>query len=102
MSGAHWAVIALLALVSFLIRLAGLIAGERIRGSRQAWMLDELPGLIIISLVASSLIGQTLPTWISAGVALGIAVITNNVIATMAVGILAFASLAWLGGSMVQ
>jgi branched-subunit amino acid transport protein len=98
MSGTHWTVIALLALVAFLIRVAGLMAGERIRASRQAWMLDELPGLIVVSLVASSLIGQTLPTWIAAGVALGIAVITNNVIATMAVGVFAFASLTWLGG----
>ncbi|ANT63114.1 branched-chain amino acid transporter (plasmid) [Salipiger sp. CCB-MM3] len=98
MSGGHWAVIGLLALMAFLIRVAGLMAGERIRASRLAWMLDELPGLIVVSLVASSLIGQTLPTWISAGAALGIAVITNNVIATMAVGVLAFASLTWLGG----
>lgn len=98
MSGTHWAVIALLALMAFLIRVMGLMAGERIRASRQAWMLDELPGLIVVSLVASSMIGQTLPTWTAAGVALGIAIITNNVIATMAVGVLAFASLTWLGG----
>lgn len=98
MSGAHWAIIALLALIAFLIRVVGLMAGERIRASRQAWMLDELPGLIVVSLVASSLIGQTLPTWIAAGVALGFAIITNNVIATMVVGVFAFASLTWLGG----
>lgn len=97
MSGAHWAVTVLLALAAFLIRVAGLIAGERIRASRQAWMLDELPGLIVVSLVASSLIGQPLPTWIAAGVALAIAIKTNHVIATMAMGVLAFAGLTSLG-----
>lgn len=98
MSGAHWAVIALLALAAFLIRVAGLIAGDRIRTSRHAWMLDDLPGLIVVSLVASSLIGQPLITWIAAGAALGIAILTNHVIATMALGVLAFAGLTWLAG----
>jgi uncharacterized membrane protein len=97
MSGAHWAVIGLLAFAAFSIRVAGLIAGGRIRASRQAWVLDELPGLIVISLVASSLTGQPLITWIAAGVALGMATVTNHVIATMAVGVLAYAGLVWLG-----
>jgi branched-subunit amino acid transport protein len=97
MSGALWAVTGLLALAAFLVRVAGLIAGERIRASRQAWILDDLPGLIVVSLVASSLTGQPLPTWIAAGVALGIAIMTNHVIATMALGVVAFAGLKWLG-----
>ena len=74
MSASHWAVVSLLVVAAFAIRVAGLIAGERIRVSRQAWVLDELPGLIVVSLVASSLIGQPPPTWIAAGVALGAAV----------------------------
>ena len=53
MSASHWAVVSLLVVAAFAIRVAGLIAGERIRVSRQAWVLDELPGLIVVSLVAS-------------------------------------------------
>lgn len=97
MSGAHWAMIGLLALGAAAIRVAGLVAGGRIRSSRHAWILEDLPGLIVVSLVASSLIGQPLPTWLAAAVALAIAVATNHVIATMAAGVLAFAGLMWLG-----
>uniref|UniRef100_UPI002638A9D4 AzlD domain-containing protein n=1 Tax=uncultured Ruegeria sp. TaxID=259304 RepID=UPI002638A9D4 len=79
------------------IRLLGLIAGERIRSSRHVWVLDELPGLIVVSLVAASLSGQPLQAWIAAGIALGAAVLTNNVIAAMVFGVLAFAGLALLG-----
>lgn len=97
MSGTYWALIGLLAVAAFSIRVAGLLGGVRIRASRHAWMLDELPGLIVVSLVASSLAGQPLPTWIAAGVALGAAIMTNHVIATMAVGVAAYAELGWLG-----
>ncbi|MWP38497.1 branched-chain amino acid transporter [Rhodobacter sphaeroides] len=97
MIGQYWAVIGLLAVAAFAIRVTGLIAGGRIRASHHAWMLDELPGLIVVSLVASSLAGQPLSTWIAAGLALGVAIGTNHVIATMAAGMAAFAGLAWLG-----
>ncbi|QDA36327.1 branched-chain amino acid transporter (plasmid) [Paracoccus liaowanqingii] len=97
MSETSWAVIVLLAVAAFSIRVAGLVAGGRIRASRQAWMLEDLPGLIVVSLVASSLAGQSSSAWIAAGVALGVAVMTNHVIATMAVGVAAYAGLAWLG-----
>lgn len=97
MSGAHWGVIAILALAAFLIRVLGLIAGGRIRASRHAWVLDDLPGLIVVSLVAASLAGQPLQTWVAAGAALGAAVLTNHVIATMVLGVVAFASLAAIG-----
>lgn len=98
MSAAHWSVIGLLALAAFAIRLAGLVAGQRIRASRHAWMLEELPGLIVVSLVASSLAGQPTAAWLAAAVALGVAVVTNHVIATMALGVLAFAGLTALLG----
>ncbi|RVV99174.1 branched-chain amino acid transporter [Mesobaculum littorinae] len=97
MTGAHWAVIGLLAVGAFAIRVSGLVAGRRIRDSRHAWVLDDLPGLIVVSLVTSSLVGQPLLTWIAAAVALGIAILTDHVIATMAVGVSVFAALSWLG-----
>ncbi|PZX16554.1 branched-subunit amino acid transport protein AzlD [Palleronia aestuarii] len=98
MTGPYWAVIALLAAAAFLIRVAGLAAGGRIRASRHAWILDDLPGLIVVSLVASSLAGQPWPTWIAAGIAFGVGAMTNHVILTMAAGVAAFAGLAWLAG----
>ncbi|XDA98746.1 AzlD domain-containing protein [Sulfitobacter sp. LCG007] len=97
MSVAHWAVIGLLAAGAFAIRIAGLVAGRRIRASRWAWILTELPGLIVVSLVASSLIGQPLVTWLAAGVALAVALLTNHVIATMTLGVMAYAGLMWIG-----
>lgn len=97
MSGAHWALIGLLAMAAVAIRVAGLIAGGRLRASRHAWVLDDLPGLIVVSLVASSLVGQPPVTWIAAGAALGIAILTNHVIVTMLAGVAAYAGLAWLG-----
>jgi hypothetical protein len=60
-------------------------------------VLDDLPGLIVVSLVAASLAGQPLQTWVAAGAALGAAVLTNHVIATMVVGVVAFAGLAAFG-----
>lgn len=97
MTASHWAVVGILALAAFSVRVLGLIAGGRIRASRHAWMLDELPGLIVVCLVAASLAGQPLQTWIAAGAALGAAVLTNHVIATMAVGVMAYAGLTLAG-----
>ena len=96
MTGDHWSLIAILAVAAFSIRVLGLVAGDRIAASRYAWVLDQLPGLIIVSLVASSLAGQPTPTWIAAIVALCTAVLTNHVIATMVVGVAAFAGLTFL------
>ena len=97
MTGAHWVVIGILALAAFSIRIVGLIAGGRIRSSRYAWVLDELPGLIVISLIAASLAGQPMQTWSAAGAALVAAILTNHVIATMVVGVMAYAGRALLG-----
>lgn len=97
MTGAHWAVIGILAFAAFSIRILGLIAGGRIRATRYAWALDELPGLIVISLVAALLAGQPMQTWIAASAALAAAVLTNHVIATMVVGVMAYAGLASVG-----
>ena len=97
MTGPHWAVIGVLAIAAFSIRVVGLIAGGRIRASRHAWVLDELPGLIVVCLVAASLAAQPLQTWIAAGAALGAAILTNHVIVTMIVGVLVYAGLAMNG-----
>ena len=92
-----WMLIAVLAAAAFSIRVLGLIAGDAIRSSRYSWILDDLPGLIVVSLVASSLTGQSVGTWLAAAVALFVACMTNHVIWTMCVGVAAYAILIWVG-----
>jgi len=96
MTAPYWTLILVLALAAFSIRVVGLIAGDSIRASRFAWMLDDVPGLIVVSLVAASLAGQSFQTWVAAAVALSVALLSNHVIATMAIGVLAYAALGWL------
>ena len=95
MSVEHWVLIVALALAAFSIRVLGLFAGDRIRASRHAWMLDELPGLIVVSLVASALAGQNWLVWSAAAVALATALVSNHVILTMVLGMASFAALSW-------
>jgi uncharacterized membrane protein len=97
MTISYWLLILVLAIAAFTIRVLGLFAGDAIKSSRFNWVLDELPGLIVVSLVASSLAGQLLGTWVAAGVALAVAYFTNHVILTMFVGVAAFGLLLWLG-----
>ncbi|TLP61391.1 branched-chain amino acid transporter [Parasedimentitalea maritima] len=92
-----WMLIAVLAVAAFSIRVLGLLAGESIKSSRHSWMLDDLPGLIVVSLVASSLAGQPIGTWLAAGVAFFVAYLTNHVIWTMCAGVAAYAGLVWFG-----
>lgn len=93
MTSSYWIFIGVLAIAAFSIRFTGLMAGNAIRKSRMAPLLDDLPGLIIVSLVAASIADQPVMTWIAAAIALGIAWMTNNVIITMIVGVVAFAGL---------
>ena len=62
MSDDHWSVIGILAVAAFSICVLGLVTGRRILASRYAWPLDELPGPIVVSLVASSLAGKPTQT----------------------------------------
>lgn len=89
--------IVVLVIAAFSIRVVGLFAGNAIKSSRYSWVLDDLPGLIIISLVASSLAGQSLGTWLAAAAALAVAYLSNHVILTMCIGLAAYAGLATLG-----
>lgn len=92
-----WMLIGVLAIAAFSIRVLGLVAGDAIRSSRLSWVLDDLPGLIVVSLVAASLAGQSVGTWIAAAVALAVSYVTNHVILTMCVGVAAYGGLLWLG-----
>ncbi|UTS82516.1 AzlD domain-containing protein [Phaeobacter piscinae] len=89
----EWGLILSLAAMAFGIRVLGLVAGNRVQQSRFAPLLGRLPGLIVISLVATSLANQPPQTWIAAAIALGTAALTNDVIWTMIVGVTAYAAL---------
>ncbi len=94
MTSAQGTLIVALAVGTFAIRYAGLLAGDAIeRRPALRAVLHDLPGCLVVALVASSLAGEEPFVWLSAAVALGIAAWTNHVIATMVVGTLAFAVL---------
>ena len=82
-----------LAVATFAIRSLGLVAGNVFHASRFAWVLRDLPGILIVALVASSLADMPLAGWLAAAVALGVAVFSNHVILTMIGGLAAFALL---------
>lgn len=94
MTGSQWALIATLAMGTFAIRYTGLLAGDAIeRRPALRKILQDLPGCLVVSLVASSLAGTEPVVWLAAAAALAVAAWTNHVIATMVVGTLAFAML---------
>lgn len=92
-----WMLIGVLAVAAFSVRVLGLIAGDRIRASRFSRALDDVPGLIIVSLVAASLADQPFGTWVAAAVALIVAWASNHVILTMCAGVAAFGALSSVG-----
>lgn len=92
-----WMLIGVLAIAAFSIRVLGLFSGVAIKSSRFSWVLDDLPGLIVVSLVAASLAGQETHMWIAAIIALAIAYTSNHVIVTMCVSVAAYGGLIWFG-----
>lgn len=102
MTSEQWALIGALAIGAFAVRIAGLAFGVAVMGApRLKAMLDDLPGCLIVALVAASLadggLDGRLAVWASAAVALAMAVASNNVLATMAAGVGALLMLQGLG-----
>ncbi|MDW3222930.1 MAG: AzlD domain-containing protein [Paracoccaceae bacterium] len=97
MSFPFWMLIVVLASAAFSIRVLGLYAGDALKSSRFTWVLDDLPGLIVVSLVASSLAGQSTGAWMAGAVALAVAYASNHVILTMCVGVAVYGGLIWSG-----
>lgn len=96
----QWMLILLLGLAAYGIRLLGLLGGQAIRGNtRLAPILEDLPGCLVVGLVAASLADQPSETWAvtwaAAGIAVMAAVVSNNVVVTMVVGFLAIVGLRW-------
>ena len=91
MTGAQWALILGLAAATYALRLSGLLLGDALeRRPRLRTVLRDLPGCLVVALVAASLAVEGAAAWIAAAVALGVAVWTNHVIATMGAGVAAF------------
>jgi len=77
-----------LALVTFAIRLSGVVLGQRLpQEGVWARALKALPGSLIVSLVTVSLLSGGPMEWAAGCVALAVAIVTRNLLATMAAGI---------------
>lgn len=85
-----WFVILALAIGTFAIRLSGVLIGQQIP-EKGAWArgLRALPGCLIVSLVAVSLLSGGVREWGAGIVAIVVANATRNLPVTMASGIAA-------------
>lgn len=83
-----WLIIIGLALLTFIIRLSGIVLGRRIPQSGP-WVraLQALPGSLLIALVTVSVVSGGWLEWLAAAIALGVAIVTNSLPITMLVGI---------------
>ena len=85
-----WSVILALAVGTFVIRLSGVLIGQQIpKDGAWARGLRALPGCLIVSLVAVSLLSGGPREWSAGVVATIVAVVTKNLPITMASGIAA-------------
>lgn len=84
-----WWVIIVLMLGTFAIRLGGVLIGNRLpRKGAWARALNALPGSLIIALVGVLILSGGLIEWLAGAVALATAIVTRNLLLTMAAGIL--------------
>jgi uncharacterized membrane protein len=85
-----WVVIFALTGATFATRLSGIVVGQRIpREGAWARALNALPGCLIASLVAVSLLSGSPREWFAGVAAASAAIMTRNLPLTMAVGIAA-------------
>ncbi|MGF1528366.1 MAG: AzlD family protein [Candidatus Competibacterales bacterium] len=83
-----WPLIIALATGTFAIRLAGCLLGARLP-SEGPWArgFNALPGCLIAALLTVLLAQGSFVEWLASALALGTAVLTRNLLLTMAVGI---------------
>lgn len=87
MNSEQWLLIIILGLGAYGIRFLGLIGGNAINDNpRFKKILNNLPGCLVVALVASSLANADPITWLAAAIALTVAIISNHVVLTMAIG----------------
>ena len=88
----HWTLIALLSASTIALRVLGYVAGGAMMANpRIKRALDVFPGCLVTALVASALAQGGIPHYTAAAVALLTAILTRNIIATMAAGMATFA-----------
>lgn len=91
MTDAQWILVASLALGAYSIRFLGLVSGQIINENKKLHrLLQELPSCLIIALIASSLSDANTHTLIAAAIACFIAIISNNVVITMSLGLITY------------
>ncbi|MFT4959389.1 MAG: branched-subunit amino acid transport protein [Paracoccaceae bacterium] len=94
----QWMLILFLGLAAYGIRILGLLGGQAIRNNaRLRPLLEDLPGCLVVGLIAASLANQPLTTWVAAGIAVLVAVWSNNVVVTMVFGFMAILGLRYFG-----
>ncbi|MEH6630659.1 MAG: AzlD domain-containing protein [Halopseudomonas aestusnigri] len=97
MTNEQWFLIITLAFGAYSIRFLGLVSGQFIGGNeRLNKFLGNLPGCLIIALIASSLSDASMLTWTATVIAIIVAIISNNVVATMSLGFIAIYTLKFL------
>ena len=85
-----WQVIIWLSVGTFVIRMTGVIEGQRLpQGGPWARGLNALPGCLIVSLVAGALLTGGPNEWIAAAAAALTAILSRSLPLTMVVGIVA-------------
>ena len=91
MSTDHWLLIAALSASTIGLRVVGYLAGSAMM-ARPFWrrVLDVFPGCLVPALVASALANGGPAHYAAAAIALGTAILTRNIIATMLLGMAAF------------
>lgn len=91
MSSSQWSLILLLAGCAYGLRFVGLLAGDWIdRRQKLKKLLDDLPGCLVVALVAASLAQGELAAWVTAPIALAVAIWRANVVLVMVVSMAFF------------
>ena len=97
MTDAQWLLITFLAFGAYSIRFLGLVSGQLIRENpRLKVILSELPGCLIVALIASSLAEAQPLTWTAALIVFIVALLSNNVVITMVFGFVSILTLQFL------
>ena len=94
MNDTQWVFIIFLAFGAYAIRFMGLIGGQLVsENAGLNKLLSNLPGCLIVALIAASLAEADLLIWAAAAIAFVVALISNNVVATMGLGFVSILSL---------
>jgi uncharacterized membrane protein len=85
----QWLLIAGLAIGTFSIRFGGYLLGSKLP-TTGAWAtaFTVLPGCLLSALLAVIIVQGSSVEWIAAGIAFGVAILSRNLVLTMAIGIL--------------